>query len=62
MLNYKIKVFPWNTFGGQEVKAPPVSVDHLWAATILRNQVEQDEQVITVELGHKPQDDFVVCD
>ena len=57
--NYKIKVFPWNTFGIVTVRMrPPVSVDHLWAATILRNQVEQDEQVITVELGHKPQDDF----
>lgn len=57
--NYKIKVYPWHVFAIVTVRfRPPVNVEHLWAASILSNSVEGDEQVIVVELGHKPQDDF----
>ena len=57
--NYKIKVFPWNVFAVVTIRfRPAVNVDHLWAASLLRNVVEGDEQVITVELGHKSQDDY----
>lgn len=57
--NYRIKVFPWRVFEVVTVRfRPPVSVDHLWAANLLSNEVQDDEQVITVELGHKSQDDF----
>ena len=37
---------------------PAVDVVHLWAATQLSNEVEGEERVVTVELGHKSQDDF----
>ena len=47
-------------FGVIEVRFKPasISIGHLWAATMLTNQVHGDERVLTVELGHKSQDDF----
>lgn len=59
MWNYKIKVDPWTVFGVIAIHLKPASIiiDDLWAATMLDNSVEGDERVLTVELGHKSQDD-----
>jgi len=58
--NYKIKVFPWTVFGVISIRIKPatVVVNDVWAASILTNDVQGDERVLTVELGHKSQDDY----
>ena len=41
----KIKVFPWQVFAVVTIRfRPPVSVDHLWAATLLSNDVDGDDR------------------
>lgn len=55
----KIKVYPWVVFSVVTLRIQPVvNVDHVWAAEVLSNEVHGDQRVITVELGHKSQDDF----
>ena len=52
-------MFPWTVFGKITLRMrPAVEVVHVWAATQLSNEIEGEERVVTVELGHKSQDDF----
>ena len=57
--SYKIKVFPWIVFSKITLRIKPaVDVVHVWSATQLTSELEGEERVVTVELGHKSQDDF----